>query len=103
MMLLFYGLAVCTIGGMVTSGISAGLAMATRPGDASVGDCSIPHGILPAATALGATRLAGGGNSFCTLPVDVETTRAREKLSAAKHPAFHNRYPHGESNNLPKL
>jgi len=29
MMLLFYGLAVCTIGGMVTSGISPGLAMAT--------------------------------------------------------------------------
>ena len=27
-MLLFYGLAVCTIGGMVTSGINAGLAMA---------------------------------------------------------------------------
>ena len=27
MMLMFYGLAVCTIGGMLTSGISAGLAM----------------------------------------------------------------------------
>ena len=29
MMLLFYGLAVCTIGGMMTSGIHAGLAMVT--------------------------------------------------------------------------
>jgi len=28
LMLAFYGLALCTIGGMVTSGISAGLAMA---------------------------------------------------------------------------
>ena len=36
-MLLFYGLAVCTIGGMVTSGISAGLAMATAVLEVTVG------------------------------------------------------------------
>ena len=37
MMLLFYGLAVCTIGGMVTSGISASLAMATAVLEVVVG------------------------------------------------------------------
>ena len=36
-MLAFYGLAVCTIGGMVTSGISAGLAMATAVLEVTVG------------------------------------------------------------------
>ena len=37
MMLLFYGLAVCTIGGMVTSGISAGLAIATAVLEVTLG------------------------------------------------------------------
>ena len=37
MMLAFYGLAVCTIGGMVTSGISAGLAMVTAVLEVTVG------------------------------------------------------------------
>ena len=36
-MLLFYGLAVCTIGGMLTSGISAGLAMATAVLEVTLG------------------------------------------------------------------
>jgi len=36
-MLAFYGLAICTIGGMVTSGISAGLAMAAGVGEVIVG------------------------------------------------------------------
>ena len=37
MTLLFYGLAVCTIGGMVTSGISAGLAMAAAVLEVTLG------------------------------------------------------------------
>ena len=37
MMLLFYGLAVCTIGGMVTNGISAGLAIATAVLEVTLG------------------------------------------------------------------
>ena len=36
-MLLFYGLAVCTIGGMVTNGMSAGLAMATAVFEVTLG------------------------------------------------------------------
>ena len=37
MMLLFYGLAVCTIGGMVTIGISASLAMVIAVLEVTVG------------------------------------------------------------------
>ena len=37
MMLAFYGLAVCTIGGMVTGGIGVGLALATAVLEITVG------------------------------------------------------------------